>query len=217
MDSQIVKVKCDNNLRLLLPILKNSIDNPESSSESYETSDELESFDTEIYNFDKELDSLTILSLLNTIGQTYLSKDGFSDNEPIQFDIKTNEDFIISLIEEAKEGNYYIDESSDGKFNIDLDFFMEKSLITIPYKTIIIKYNNRFSIVCEHNERWITIDDENGQIILSRNNKKLTIDDILYATRMIAVTYGKIDFMVKINEKEFKILDDNNDTLTLKY
>ena len=217
MDKQIIKVKCDNNLKLLLPILKNSIDISESSDESYETSSESsESLDSEIYNFDKQLDNEDILFLLNTVGQTYLSKDGFSNNEPIYFNPKFSKNLISSFIEESKEENYYIDESLDGKFNIDLDFFMEKALITIPYIKVIIKYDENFSVVCDHNEKWITVDDENSQMIISRNNKKLTIDDILYCTRAIAVTYGKIDFMVKIDMQEFKILD-SNDVLTLRY
>lgn len=216
----IVRVKCDKNLGLLLPILKNNIDNTESSSESYETSSDSsgsESFDTEIYNFDKDLNNDNILFLLNTIGQTYLSKDGFSNNQSIQFNDEINKDFIISLIEESKDGNYYIDESSDGKFNIELDFFIEKALITIPYTTIIIKYNSNFSISCDHNIKWITIDDENSQIIISRNNKKLTLDDILYTTKIIAVTYGNTNFMVEIDRQEFKISSIDNGILILNY
>jgi hypothetical protein len=219
INMEIIKIKCDKNLRLLLPILKNSIDNPESyeSSESYESLDESsESFDSEIYNFDKELNNDDIIFLLNTIGQTYLSEKGFTDNEPIQFSDKVDKNLITSFIEESKEEDYYIDELSDGKFNIDLDFFMKKSQISIPYMTIIIKYNSRFSIVCNHNEKWLTIDDKNSQIILSRNNKKLTVDDILYATRIIAVTYGQTNFMIEINKQEFKILK-HDDILILKY
>jgi hypothetical protein len=213
---EIIKIKCDKNLGLLLPILKNSINNPESSesTENYETSDDSsESFDTEIYNFDKELNDDDIIFLLNTIGQTYLSEKGFVDNQPIQFNDKIDKNLITPFIEESKEEDYYIDEL-DGKFNIDLDFFMKKSQIIIPYEKVIIKYNSIFSIVCDHNIKWITIDDENNQIIMSRN--KLTIDDILYATRIIAVTYGQSNFMVEINKQEFEILKHDG-ILILKY
>lgn len=215
---EIIKIKCDNNLKMLLPILKNSINNP---SESYESSSEnsdsesSESFDTEIYNFDKELDDDNILFLLNTIGQTYLSGKGFADTEPIQFNDKVDKILIDSFIEESKEENYFIDES-DEKFNIDINFFMKKSQITLPYMTIVIKYDSKFSIVCDCTEKWITIEDENNQIILSRNNKNLAIDDILYATRIIAVTYQNTNFMVEVGKQKFKILG-NNDILTLKY
>jgi len=219
MESQIIKINCDKNLRLLLPILKNSIDNPESSSESYETSesdsDKSDSFDSKMYNFCKELDDT--LFLLNTIGQTYLSKDGFSCNKTISFNEEINKNLIKSFIEESKEEDYYIDEISDGEFLIDLEFFMEKASVNVPYKKVIIQYNKHFNVSCECNVKWIMIDDENSQIIISRNNKKLTIDDILYSTRIIAVTYGKTDFMVEINKQEFKILNDSNDILVLKY
>lgn len=222
MEKQIINVKCDDNLKLLLPILKNKIetDSPDNISyESYGSSSESsESLDSEIYNFDKELDDENILFLLNTIGQTYLSGEGFVSNEPVGFNNKLNNDLINSFIEESKEKDYYINESLDDKLNIDLDFFIEKALITIPYTKVIIQYNQHFSVVCDCNIKWITIDDQNSQIIISRNNKKLTIDDILYATRIIAVTYGrKIDFMIKVNDQEFSKLNNDNDILTLKY
>lgn len=220
MDTQIVKVKCDKNLGLLLPILKNRIDNPESSSESYGTSSnssDSESFDTEIYNFDKELDNEDIIFLLNIIGQTYLSEKGFCNNDLVQFSDKMNKNLINSFIEQSKEEDYYINKSN-GKFNIELDFFIEKSIITIPYTKVIIKYNKYFSVLCEHNHKWLEIDDENNQIIISRENKKLTIDDILYATRPISVTYGRGEiFMVEIDKQEFELLDDKDNVLTLKY
>lgn len=219
MDSQIVKVKCDKNLGLLLPILKNSIDNPESSSESYETSSdssESESFDTEIYNFDKELNNDDVLLLLNTIGQAYLSTKGFVDNEFIKFNDKVDKNLIDSLLEESKEENYYIDELDDN-FLFDIDFFMKKSLIALSYEKVIIKYSSKFSISCDHNIKWITIDDKNSQIIISRSNKKLTLDDILYATRIIAVTYGNTNFMVEIDNQEFTIFSMDDNILVLKY
>ena len=217
---EIVKVKCDKNLKLLLPILQNKINNPESSSESYEessTSDDSESFDSEMFNFNKELDSESILFLLNVIGQTYSSTDGFSVDKSICFNDDTNKDLVNSLIEESKEEGYYIDKVSDNEFLIELDFFMEKAIIAIPYTTIIIKYNKHFNISCECNVKWIMIDDEHSQIIISSNNKKLTIDDILYVTQIISVTYGKVDFMVTTNVQEFELLQDNDNTLILKY
>ena len=220
MKSQIVKINCDKkcnkDLKLLLPILKNTIDG--SSSESYEVSDsddsdDSESFDSKMYNFEKKLDDT--LFLLNTIGQTYLTKDGFSCNKTIIFNDYNN--LVKSFIEESKEEDYYIDQISDIEFLIDLEFFMEKAFINVPYKKVIIKYNKHFNVSCECNLKWITIDDQNSQIIISRDNKKLTIDDILYATQIPAVTYGKTDFLIKINEQEFKMLSDNDGVLVLKY
>ncbi len=225
MNTEIIEMKCDENLKVLLPFLKNSIDNPELSLESYETSTEesegSESFDSEIYNFDKQLNDEQIIFLLNTIGQTYLPKDGFCENEPVRFNDKFDKNLVTALIEESKEESYYIDESLDGKLNVDINFFMEKALITLPYTKVIIQYNLDCSISCKYDEKWIKVDNKSKQIILSRKDKKLTIDDILYATREIATVYNsvyrEVNFMVQISTREFKVLSNNDNVLLLRY
>jgi hypothetical protein len=215
---EVIKIKCDDNLRSLLPILKNNIDDlseSDDSSSEYSSSNSEESFDTEIYNFDKKLDHNDIVFLLNTIGQTYLASKGFSDTQSIKFNHTFNDDLVKSLIEESKEGDYFINQS-DENLNIGLEFYMQKSLTTIPYDKVIIKYNKHFNIVCEHNVKWITIDDKNHQLIISRYNKKLTLFDILYASRIIAGTYGMSNFVVQIGFQEFKVIN-HEEVLTLKY
>lgn len=224
MNTEIIKMKCDENLKLLLPFLKNSIDNPGLSNESYETSsesDSSESFDSEIYNFDKQLNEEQVLFLLNTIGQTYLPESGFCENEPVQFSNKVDKNLVSSLIEESKEENYYIGETLYEKYNIDLDFFIEKALISLPYTKVIIQYNSECSISCKYCEKWIKVDNENKQIIISKNDKKITIDDVLYATRAISIVYNsvyrEIPFMVEIYTREFKMLNNKDNILILRY
>jgi len=222
---EIVKINCDNKLKSLLPFLRDTIDNPE-VSEDYEdsgyTSSQLssseseESFDSQIYNFDKELDHNDVVFLLNVTGQILLVTKGFSDEQSVKFNDKFDNDLVKALIEESKDQDYYIDQS-DAILNINLDYYIQKSLTTIPYSKVIIKYNKHFSITCEHDTKWITIDNENHQLIISRDNKKLTIFDILHASRMIAIMYGTLNFVVQVGFQEFKVVSHDDDTLILKY
>ena len=214
MENLIVNVKCDKQMALFLPILKNIIDNPE-NFDSADISDE--SSDSEIYNFNKELDEKNIIFLLNTIGQTYLSTGGFSDNEYIQLSDKFDSNLISSFLEESKEDDYYIEELLDCKFNIEIDFFVEKSLIKISQSKVIINYDSKYSISCKYDKKWINIDDENNQIIIYGKIKNITLYDILYATQSIATIYDKTNFIVEPDEQEYKILDISNDILILKY
>jgi hypothetical protein len=127
-----------------------------------------------------------------------------------------NKNLVSSLIEESQEQDYYINES-EGKLNIDINYFREKSSMTIPYNKVIIKYNGNFNISCQHNHKWLTIDDDNNQIIVYREHRNLSIDDILYATRPIAVTYAKSNYMVELDKQEFKIYSFEKDTFILSY
>jgi len=222
----VVKIDCDNKLKSLLPFLKEAIENPE-VSEDYEdsgyTSSQLssdsessESFDSQIYNFDKKIDHNDVVFLLNVTGQILLVTKGFSDEQSIKFNNKFDDNLVKALIEESKDQDYYIDQS-DEILNINLDYYIQKSLTTIPYSKVIIKYNKHFSITCEHDIKWITIDDENNQLIISRYNKKLTIFDILHTSRMIAITYGTLNFVVQVGFQEFKVVSHDDDILILKY
>lgn len=213
MEDQFVNIKCDKQMKLLLPILQDRINNQSLSSDI--SDDSFESSDFEIDG--EELDSRNVIFLLNTLGQTYLSKDGFNDEEPIQFSDKFDSDLISSFIEESKEEDYYIEETIDGKFDIEIDFFVDKSLIPIKQSKVIINYNSKNIISCEYDEKWIKIDDENSQVIISGKDKKIILYDILYATQCIATTYDKTNFIVEINEQEYEILDINDDILILKY
>jgi len=218
---KIINVKSGSNLELLLPILKNKIDNPDNveslsseSDDSYsETETSSESLDTEIYNFDKQLDDENILFLLNAIGQIYSSKNGFEDTKSIVFISETNKDLIQSFIEESKEEGYYIDEIGN-RFTIDVDFFEQKSTTCIPYEKVIIKHKVKHDISEKYKEKWIKVD--NSQVVISNKGKSITIDDILYATRVIAVSYHETN-MVRTIFQEFKLLSTNDDTLILEY
>lgn len=222
---EIVKINCDSKLKTLLPILKDTIENPE-SSEDYEnsgyTSSQLssseseESFDSQIYNFDKELDHNEVVFLLNITGQILVVTKGFSDAQLIKLNPKFDDDLVKSLIEESKDQEYYVDHS-DQILDIGIDYYIQKTLTDIPYNKVIIKYNKHFNISCENKSKWITIDEENHQLIVSRDSKKITLFDILHASRMIAITYGTLSFVVQIGFQEFKLVSYDDNTLTLKY
>lgn len=103
---------------------------------------------------------------------------------------------------------------------------------TVPFKTVIVKYrkNEWFGQLTPHwnsvskwfgprktrlpflsTRPWITVDEPFMQVTLSADKKGslLTLDDILFATRVLAVdttrTYDK-----------FKILSENETTLVLE-
>lgn len=222
MDNKIVEIKCDKNLELLLPYLKQNIEQVESSNESYdESSDQSSDNSDDSLEFETcdndEINKESLVTLLNIMGQVYYADKEFNYEEiSVKFTEDMDKMLIESLIYEANEGDYYVNKSDDNYHDIDPNFWIEKSEYKLSYDKIIIKYNKYHNIVCEHNHKWIKIDDENSEIILCKNNSKLKINDILYVTKIIAITYGR-KFLVQIDDHKFEILNDNNNILTLKY
>lgn len=205
----IIKVKCDNNLKKVLPLLCKSFSSS-LSEEDFELSDD------EIYNFDEDINDKYVIFLLNTLGQIFdVSTEEFDSNKYIEFDNKVDQKLVNELIEEAKDNDYFISNESN-KILIDTDFYNNKLCLKIPYSTIIIKYDIESDFIFE--ESWIKNNYNEKEIIISSKGKKLgiTIDDILYISKAIAVINNN-QFIINSKEQQFKLISVNDNTLILQY
>jgi hypothetical protein len=212
--SNIVEISNDPELTKAFSLIRKHIDR-------YDNLDDPNHSDTDESLDDREeCNDDEIIFLLNTLGQVYDSVNGFDKNVTICFDEEFDKCLIETFINEAEEEEYH--ESNDDNYeyvNIDIDFYIDKSEFKVPYSTVIINYEKSYPISRSYGEKWISINENTNTIKLCSDLKgsALTLEDILYASRIIADTMYQTEFTVELDKHRYKIISNNYDILTLQY
>ena len=233
---EIVTVKCDDDLKRILPYLNyyDGSDNDECSDDC--TDDSSSSLFDDCFEYDEDLSNEDIKFLLNTLSQAYEINEGFCEDGKVWIvRNKTSDKFIFGDEDNGYEAKSIECRQDRTLYKFELDYLIEKSNIYIPQTKVIIKYSEKYDINVRYDEKWINVNDCNKRIIIARTNKKISLYDILYACQVIAIAASDSDsaiFSTKtvnnnnynndrrfltIDEKSFTIDSNSDNTLILLF